>query len=35
MGKITEYGQCPNTLSVSQKPNSTKNIIMNKIFIII
>ena len=36
-GKVTEYGQCPNTdtLGISETINPTKKLLMNKIFIII
>ena len=36
-GKVTEYGQCPNTdtLGISETINPTKKFVMNKIFIII
>ena len=37
IGKVTEYGQCPNTdtLGTSEIINPTKKCLMNKIFIII
>ena len=36
-GKVSEYGQCPNTdtLGISETINPTKTCLMNKIFIII
>ena len=36
-GKVTEYGQCPNTdtLGISETINPTKNVVLNNIFIII
>ena len=37
IGKVTEYGQCPNTdtLGISETKNSIKKLLMNNIFIII
>ena len=37
MGKVTKYGQCPNsdTLGISETINPTKKCLMNKILIII
>ena len=37
VGKVTEYGQCPNTdtLGISETINHTKKCLMNNIFIII
>ena len=34
-GKVTEYGQCPNTdtIGISETINPTKKIVMNNIFI--
>ena len=36
-GKVTEYGQCPNTdtLGISETINPTKKMLMNKIILII